>query len=92
MLLFVHEMGHVIAGKAAGLLFGPVFIPFMGALITMKQDAPERRVAEFHSARGPLLGSAGALGLYILGAARLAAVEGVASLGFLASISSTCYG
>jgi len=37
VLLFVHEMGHVIEAKHQGLPVSvPVFIPFMGALITLK--------------------------------------------------------
>ena len=68
VLLFVHEMGHVLEAKRQGLPVSvPVFIPFMGALITMKQ-MPHNA---WHEARlaiaGPLLGSAGALLLYILG-------------------------
>ena len=38
VLLFVHEMGHVVEAKRQGLPVSvPVFIPFMGALITLKQ-------------------------------------------------------
>jgi hypothetical protein len=37
-LLFVHEMGHVLEAKRQGLPVSvPLLIPFMGALITMKQ-------------------------------------------------------
>ena len=70
LLLFVHEMGHVIEAKRQGLPVSvPVFIPFMGALITMKQ-MPHNAWREARLAlAGPLLGSAGALVLYILGVA-----------------------
>ncbi len=66
-LLFVHEMGHVLEAKRQGLPVSvPVFIPFMGALITMKQ-MPHNAWREARLAlAGPLLGSAGALLLYIL--------------------------
>jgi Zn-dependent protease len=67
VLLFVHEMGHVVEARRQGLPVSvPVFIPFMGALITMKQ-MPHNAWREARLAiAGPLLGSAGALLLYIL--------------------------
>jgi Zn-dependent protease len=70
VLLFVHEMGHVLEARRQGLPVSvPVFIPFMGAMITMKempQDAwREARLA----IAGPILGSLGALLLYVAGVA-----------------------
>ncbi len=69
-LLFVHEMGHVLEAKRQGLPVSvPIFIPFMGAMITMKEmphDAwREARVA----IAGPIVGSIGALFLYVIGVA-----------------------
>src|SRR5262245_34854001 len=38
LLLFVHETGHLIVAKKFGLKVGaPVFIPFMGAFIALKE-------------------------------------------------------
>ena len=38
LLIFVHECGHLLAAKRLGLKVGaPVFIPFMGALIALKE-------------------------------------------------------
>ena len=38
VLLFIHEMGHVVEAKRQGLpVSAPVFIPFRGALISLKQ-------------------------------------------------------
>jgi Zn-dependent protease len=70
VLLFVHEMGHVLEAKRQGLpVSAPVFIPFMGALITLKQ-MPHNAWREAKLAiAGPLLGSAGALALYLAGVA-----------------------
>src|SRR6202165_1487892 len=70
VLLFVHEMGHVVEAKHQGLpVSAPLFIPFMGALITMKQ-MPHNAWREAKLAiAGPLLGSAGALALYVAGVA-----------------------
>ncbi len=38
-LIFVHEMGHVIAAKWLGMpVSAPLFIPFVGASIIMKEN------------------------------------------------------
>ena len=61
LLIFVHECGHLIAARRLGLKVGaPVFIPFMGAFIALK-DAPRNAWVEAEvGAGGPLLGSIGA--------------------------------
>ena len=68
VLLFVHEMGHVLEAKRQGLpVSAPLFIPFMGALITLK-EMPHNAWREAKLAiGGPLLGSAGALAIYFAG-------------------------
>ena len=70
LLLFIHEMGHVFEAKHQGLpVSAPLFIPFMGALITMKQ-MPHNAWREAKLAiAGPLLGSAGAAAIYLAGVA-----------------------
>lgn len=62
-LLFIHEMGHVIALRMLGIkATAPMFIPFMGAFIGMKQ-MPENAFGEAVMAYGgPLLGTLGAIG------------------------------
>ena len=62
LLIFVHECGHLIAARRCGLKVGlPVFIPFMGAVIALK-DAPRNAWIEATVGMGgPLLGSAGAV-------------------------------
>ena len=62
-LLFIHEMGHVAALRMMGIkATAPMFIPFMGAFIGMKQ-MPENAFAEAVMAYGgPLLGTLGAIG------------------------------
>jgi Zn-dependent protease len=88
VLLFVHEMGHVIEAKRQGLpVSAPVFIPFMGALITMKQ-MPHNAWREARLAiAGPLLGSAGALALYLAGVAwDSRALKALAFLGFFINL------
>ncbi|MBE0500825.1 MAG: site-2 protease family protein, partial [Desulfuromonadales bacterium] len=62
-LLFIHEMGHVIALRMMGIkATAPMFIPFMGAVIGMKQ-LPKNAFDEAVMAYGgPLLGTIGAIG------------------------------
>jgi Zn-dependent protease len=69
-LLFVHEMGHVIALRRQGIkATAPMFIPFLGAFIGMKQ-LPDNAMAEAVAAYGgPLLGTLGAIGCAVVGLA-----------------------
>jgi Zn-dependent protease len=88
VLLFVHEMGHVIEARRQGLpVSAPVFIPFMGALISLKQ-MPHNAWREAKLAiAGPLLGSAGALALYIAGVAwDSRSLKALAFLGFFINL------
>jgi len=67
LLLFVHECGHLVAAKRFGLKVGaPVFIPFLGALIALKEAPRNAWVESVVGIGGPLLGSAGALVCEIL--------------------------
>ncbi len=70
LLIFVHECGHLIAAKRLGLKVGaPVFIPFMGALIALKEAPRNAWVEAQVGIGGPLLGTAGAVicyGLYLV--------------------------
>src|SRR5947207_15196787 len=68
LLLLVHECGHLIVAKKFGLKVGaPVFIPFMGAFIALK-DAPRNAWMEACvGIGGPMLGSLGALVCNVLG-------------------------
>jgi len=62
VLLLLHELGHLVAAKKFGLNVGaPVFIPFMGAFIALK-DAPKNAwIESWVGIGGPLLGSLAAL-------------------------------
>src|SRR5216117_4410723 len=62
LLLLVHESGHLLVAKKFGLKVGaPVFIPFMGAFIALK-DAPRNAWMEACvGIGGPMLGTVGAL-------------------------------
>src|SRR2546427_4820978 len=69
LLIFVHECGHLLAAKRIGLKVGaPVFIPFMGAFIALKEAPPNAWIEAQVGIGGPLLGAAGAAvcdGLYL---------------------------
>jgi Zn-dependent protease len=70
LLLLVHEMGHVLELRRQGVpASAPLFIPFLGAVVGMKQmphDAwREARVA----LAGPILGSLGAAAVLGIGEA-----------------------
>src|SRR3954465_15259318 len=69
-LLFLHELGHVIQLRREGIkASAPMFIPFLGALVAMK-ELPKDAAAEARvGLAGPVLGSLGCLiplGLYAL--------------------------
>jgi len=70
LLLFVHECGHLIAARRLGLKVGaPVFIPFMGALIALKEAPRDAWVEAQVGIGGPILGTFGAAiceGIYLL--------------------------
>jgi Zn-dependent protease len=67
LLLFVHETGHLIAARMMGLQVGwPVFIPFMGALIALKEAPRNAWVEAVVGIGGPVLGSLGSLAVWSL--------------------------
>lgn len=62
LLLFVHELGHVLAAKRKGLpVSAPLFIPFIGALIAVKRNPRDAQTEAYIALGGPILGSLGAL-------------------------------
>jgi len=67
VLMLVHELGHVIAMKWMGLSASPpIFVPFLGALINMR-DLPRNALVEsIVGIGGPLLGTIGALVCYAM--------------------------
>src|SRR6266496_5017160 len=59
LLLFVHEMGHVLEAKRQGLpVTAPLFIPFLGAAIQMKRMPQSAWHEALNGIAGPILGSA----------------------------------
>ena len=70
LLIFVHELGHVLELRRQGVpASAPLFIPFLGAVIGMK-ELPEDAWKEARVAlAGPILGSLGAAVLWAAGEA-----------------------
>jgi Zn-dependent protease len=61
LLIFVHECGHLLVARFFGLKVGaPVFIPFMGALIALKDAPKDAWMEAWVGIGGPLLGTVGA--------------------------------
>jgi Zn-dependent protease len=88
VLLFVHEMGHVIEAKHQRLpVSAPMFIPLLGAAITLKQNPRDA----WHEARlalaGPIVGSLGAAAIYAIGLAEDSnRLKAIAFLGFFINL------
>src|SRR3954454_24177914 len=62
LLLFVHEMGHVIQLRREGVeASAPIFIPFMGAVVWAKQLGGNALAEARVGLAGPILGTVGAL-------------------------------
>ena len=67
LLIFVHEMGHFLAARQKGLNVGaPVFIPFVGAWINLKDLPHDAEMEAYIGLAGPLVGTIGALACYFL--------------------------
>jgi len=62
LLIFIHECGHLLAAKRFGLkVSAPMFIPFIGAFILLKESPQNAWVESVVGIAGPILGSLGAL-------------------------------
>jgi Zn-dependent protease len=67
ILLFVHELGHYIAARQRGLAVGaPMFIPFVGAWIQLKEQPKSVETEAYVAAAGPFLGTLGAFACFFL--------------------------
>ncbi|WP_232510125.1 site-2 protease family protein [Paenibacillus crassostreae] len=67
LLLFIHEMGHVIAAKQKGLpVSAPLFIPFLGAMIGLKKHPQDAKTEAYIAMGGPILGTIGAIAVFIV--------------------------
>jgi Zn-dependent protease len=67
LLIFVHECGHLLAAKKLGLKVGaPMFIPFMGAIIALKEAPRNAWIEAQVGIGGPMLGAAGAAVCFVI--------------------------
>jgi Zn-dependent protease len=61
LLILVHEMGHVIVLRMRGIEAGlPVFLPFLGAFVSMKSQPKSAYDESLSGIAGPVLGTVGA--------------------------------
>jgi len=67
LLVLVHEVGHLVAARTFGLrVSAPVFIPFLGAFIQLKEAPPNAWVEAVIGIGGPLFGTMAAAVPYFL--------------------------
>jgi len=88
VMLLIHEMGHVFELRRQGIkASAPIFIPFLGAVVGMK-EMPKNAWREAQVAlAGPILGSLGAAGAWVLGEALDSEILiAVAFVGFLLNL------
>ena len=61
LLILVHELGHVIVLRARGIRAGlPVFLPFLGAFVSMKESPRTVYDEALSGIAGPVFGAVGA--------------------------------
>ncbi|MGV3487484.1 MAG: site-2 protease family protein [Tuberibacillus sp.] len=66
-LIFVHEMGHLVAAKQKGIKTSPaIFIPFFGAFISMKEQPKDAATESYLAYGGPLAGLISIIPAFIL--------------------------
>lgn len=67
LLILIHELGHTLANWAYGIKQSPpIFIPFMGALILLRQNPRDAKAEAVIGIAGPIAGTFGALCCYAL--------------------------
>jgi Zn-dependent protease len=70
LLIFVHELGHVLELRRQGVpASAPLFIPFLGAVVGMKQLPDDAWKEAQVALAGPILGSIGAAAVWVAGEA-----------------------
>jgi Zn-dependent protease len=68
VLILVHELGHVVALRREGIrASSPMFIPFLGAVISMRGRPSDAYAEAKVGLAGPILGSLGALAVALAG-------------------------
>lgn len=68
LLLFIHEMGHMTASRRLGIDTSlPMFIPFIGAVIQMREEPKDAKTESIVGIAGPGFGALGAILCLYLG-------------------------
>ena len=88
VLLFIHEMGHVIALRRHGLkASAPMFVPFMGAVIWARSLGNDALVEARVGLAGPLFGAAASAAVAVAGlATHTGLLEALGYIGFLINL------
>jgi len=85
LMILIHELGHVLEARRQGLdVSWPMFIPFIGAYVTINKAGLTPLRSGLISLAGPFVGSIGAALVWAIGAARGSNMLVVlANIGFL---------
>jgi Zn-dependent protease len=68
VLIFIHEIGHVIALRREGIkASAPMFVPFLGAVITARSLGDNALAEARVGLAGPILGSIGSAAVAVIG-------------------------
>ena len=68
LLLFIHEMGHLTASRRLGIDTSlPMFIPFVGAIIQMRQQPKDAKTESIVGIAGPIYGALAAFVCLFIG-------------------------
>lgn len=88
LLLFIHEMGHLTASRQLGIDTSlPMFIPFVGAIIQMKEEPKDAKTESIVGIAGPLYGALAAFAcLFIGNLFHSALLHALAYFGFLLTV------
>jgi Zn-dependent protease len=88
LLLFIHEMGHLTASRRLGIDTSlPMFIPFIGAIIQMKEAPKDAKTESIVGIAGPVFGAMGAfICLFIGELFHSALLLALAYFGFLLTV------
>jgi len=88
VLLFAHELGHVVALRREGIkASAPMFIPFLGALISARSLGDNALAEARVGLAGPVLGSVGAAACLAIGeAANSDLFRALAYIGFFLNL------
>ena len=65
LLILIHELGHTIANWCYGIAQSPpIFLPYVGAVIMLRQNPPDAKAEAVIGIAGPIAGTFGALCCY----------------------------